>query len=188
MLAKPLLGLPYTFPLLNSHSLVLLLGLFSFYLGLPWPISSIWASSMRITSLDILDPFHYYIPMGFLPNLSGFPGLVTIPFTNSFLWASSTHFLACFPFLMIPLGFLFLLWASLDPFAFFVSLLLLYRPMDHYSFRLGLMVFSYLDNPSSFTIFKSLGFFLLLGLFAKVGINIDLLSFGCWVLRFVYFS
>ena len=64
-LVRPPLGLPYTFPLLSSHCPVLPLGLFLYYLGLSWPISSLWASSACFTFLGILDPFHYYIPIGF---------------------------------------------------------------------------------------------------------------------------
>ena len=46
-------------------------------------------------------------------------------------------------------------------------------PMDHYSYHLGLIVLSYFANSSSFTLFLLLGFFLLLGLLAKVCINIQ---------------
>ena len=53
------------FPLLSSHCLVLLLGLFSYYLRLPWPILSLRASLACFIPLGIIGPFHSYIPMGF---------------------------------------------------------------------------------------------------------------------------
>ena len=43
--------------LLSSCSPVLLLGLFSYYFGLPWPILFLWASSACFIILGILNPF-----------------------------------------------------------------------------------------------------------------------------------
>ena len=134
MLTGPPLGLSYTFPLLNSHCPVLLLGSFSYYFGLLWPISSIWG---------FLGPLHFFghpwpIPLlhsyGLPLNLSGFPDPITIPFTNSLPWAPSTHF--CLLSISydthgLPLGL----------FALFVAFLPFYRPVNHYSCYSGLMVF-----------------------------------------------
>ena len=48
---------------------------------------------------------------------------------------------ACFPFLIMPMGYYFFLRALLGLLAFFEALLLFYRHMDHHSCHLGLMVF-----------------------------------------------
>ena len=140
VLTRPPLGLSYTFPLLSSRCPVLVLGLFSYYFGLPWPISSIWS---------FLGPLHFFghpwpIPLlhshGFLLNLSSFPGPITTSFTNSFPWAHLAHF--CLLSISydthgLPLG----------SFALFVAFLLFYRPVDHYSCHSGLMVFLFFPCP-----------------------------------------
>ena len=86
--------------------------------------------------LGILGPLHFLghpwsIPLlhshGLLLNLFGFPGPITIPFTNSFLWASSAHFcLLSIPYDNHGLTTFFfgLPWAhllSLEPFYYFIG-------------------------------------------------------------------
>ena len=92
MLVGPPLGLPYTFSFTQfilpsaSAGLILILS---------------WASLGHFIPLGILDPLHslgHPQPIPFLHshelllNISGFPSPITIPFIDSFLWASSTHF------------------------------------------------------------------------------------------------
>jgi len=73
---------------------------------------------------------------------------------------------------MILMGLLLPSLGSLGPICFLWGIFLLfYRPVDYYSYNSCLMVFSYFVNSSSLTPSILLDFFLLLGLFAKVGIN-----------------
>ena len=57
MLPGPPLDLPCTFLLLSSCSPVLLLGLFSYNFGLPWPVLFLWAFSARFIPLGIFGSF-----------------------------------------------------------------------------------------------------------------------------------
>ena len=95
VLARPLLGLPYTFLLLNSCRPVLPLGLFSRCLGFLRPFYS----------FGHLRPILILHSHGFLLSLLGFPNpnyhilyfwdLLAFPptlFNSSFLWAPSVHF------------------------------------------------------------------------------------------------
>ena len=121
MLTGPPLGLSYTFPLLNSHCPVLLLGSFSYYFGLLWPISSIWG---------FLSPLHFFghpwlIPLlhsyGLPLNLSGFPTQLPYHLLIPYLRLLRPIF-AWLPFLMIPMGFLWAYLLYLWPFYHFIGL------------------------------------------------------------------
>ena len=153
-----------------------------------------WPSLAHFITLGILDPlypFGHPWPILFLHSHKlllhhlGFPDLITTPFAFKACWPLYQphlliHFFrflrpifACFPFLIIPMGLLLPSLGSLRPVCFLWDLffILFYRHADHYFCHLGLMVFSYFANSSSFTPSILLSFFLLLGLFTKVGIN-----------------
>ena len=74
VLARPLLGLLYTFLLLSSSGPILSLGLYSRYFGLPWPISSLWG---------FLGPFYsfrHHGPFNFLGHLGPFQSFILMGF------------------------------------------------------------------------------------------------------------
>ena len=124
------LGLLYAFLLLNSSSPVLSLGLYSCFFGLPWPISSLLSSLAHFILLGIPDLFHFLghpwpIPIlhshGLLLSILSFPspsyhiiyfrGLQAFPPTPIYLIPSFGFLqpiLACFPFLIMPMGLLLL--------------------------------------------------------------------------------
>ena len=162
VIARPLLGLLYTFLLLSSSGPILSLACTHAILG-------------------FLDPFHpfgaflaHFIPLGIMARLisSG----ISAHSNPSFSWVFAKSFglhrpklpyllllgfidfstnpiylvpsfglfrpiFACFPFLIMPMGYYFFLRALLGLLAFFEALLLFYRHMDHHSCHLGLMVF-----------------------------------------------
>ena len=129
--------------------------------GLPWPISSFWASSAHFLSSGILDPFPFLghpwpilFPWAFAksfglprsklpyPLLLGFMGFPSTPYSlNLLLWASLAHS----RLLSISYnahGFITsFLWAPLGLLAFFEAHLLFSKPMIHYFCHSGLMVF-----------------------------------------------
>ena len=147
------MGLPYTFLLVSSCGSVLLLCLFSYY------SEASLAYFIPLGILNLLNSFghHWRIPIlhshGLLLNLSGFPNLITIPFTFGVYWPFyQPHLLilsfgllqpifSCLPFLIISMGLLLLSLGSLGLACFLWGILLFYKPMDHYSCHLGLMVF-----------------------------------------------
>ena len=90
------------------------------HLGLPWPILFLWASLARFIPLGILGLFHFYIPMGFLLNFSGFPNLITISFTLGVCWCLHQ------PSLLIP--FLRHLWPIFTCFSLLTILMGLLLP------------------------------------------------------------
>ena len=161
-------GLPLSLPCIISslslHYPVFLLGQFPHHLGLFRPILFLWSSLAHF----ILSCFLH--SHGLLLNFSDFPG--PTPFTNSFFWAPSAHLcLLSTPYYSHGLTTSFF-GASLSPFAFFGVLLLFCGPMYHYSNHSGLIVFFfYFANSSSLLPPILLGFFSLLGLLVKVGIN-----------------
>ena len=137
VLAGPLLGLLYAFPLLNSSNPTLSLSFYSCYFGLPWPISSLlgffcpiysfrhprpipipWASPAHSNS-----SFHGFllIILGFSgPNyhILHFRGLWAFPPTLSYLVPSFgliQPILACFPFLIMPMSLPLLSPGSFGP-------------------------------------------------------------------------
>ena len=131
VLAGPLLGLLYAFLLLNSSSPALSLGLFSCCFGLPWPISLLLGSlgpfySFGASPAHSNPPFPWVFAKSFgllrpkLPYLllSGFIDFSTNPyFLNSFL-GLLRPILACFPFLIMPMGLLLLSSGSFRPVCF----------------------------------------------------------------------
>ena len=93
-------------------------------------------------------------------------------FTNSFLWASPTHFLLSFHLLQFPWAYYFIPWASSTHLLSPWPLVIFCGPVDHYSCHSSLMVFILLFSFSIF--FILLGFFCHWTLLSKVSINIQL--------------
>ena len=151
-------------PLVNSHTILDFLSPFHF----------LWAS---LTYSILIFPWAFAMSSGLpWPNyhilyFQGLLAFVPTPFTNSFLWAPLTHFCLLsisYNSHWLTTSFSRLPWArllSLGPFYYFM-------PVNHYSCHSDLMVFfSHFANSSSLFPSILLGFFLLLGLLAKVGIN-----------------
>ena len=151
VLVGPLLGLLYSFLLLNSSSPVLSLGLYLCYFGLPWPISSLsssfgpffffghpqpisfpWASLAHSNSSFSWAFAKYFgLPRPKLPYplLLGLLGFSTNPYLfNSFIWIPSAH--SCLlsishnahGFTTSLFGFLWIHLLSLRPFCYFIGL------------------------------------------------------------------
>lgn len=130
------------FSFISSCCPRLLLGLFSYYFRLPYPILSLQGFLGPLNFFGHPWPISLLHSHRLLLNLSGFPGPITITFTNSFPWAPSAHFCLLSIFydthgLLTPSS-----GRTWSPFAFFLVFLLFYRPMDHYSYHSSLMVFS----------------------------------------------
>ena len=162
----------------------------------PQPASFLWASSGHLTLTfpwDFAKSFGLPHPNYHILYFWGLLAFASFLFTNFSLWAPPTHICLLSTYCDshgLSTSFSGLPWAyllSLGPFFLFHWL------MDHYSCHLGLMVLSYFANSSSFTPFILLGFFLLLGLLAKMGINNQPLehmkcSYGSYVNKKKVFS
>ena len=130
----------------------------SIFVGLILILS--WASLAYFIPLGFLGPpysFGHHWPIlffhshGLWLHLSGFPSPITISFTFGVCWPlHQPHLLipffgllwpifACFPFLLISMGLLLPSLGSLGPVYFLWGIF--YRPVDHYSCHLDLMVF-----------------------------------------------
>ena len=127
-------------------------------------LAHLWASLTHFSLLSILGSFHSYILMGFCKIFRASPAQLPYPLLFHLL----IHFFgllrpifACFPFLIIFMGLLLPSLGSLGLVCFLLgSFLLFYKPVDHYSCHLGLMVFSYFTNSSFFTLCYIVGLFI----------------------------
>ena len=170
VLARLLLDLLYTFPLLNSYpnitiELVFILFWASLTISiaswLPWPILSFWAFSAHFLSFGSLSLFPFLghprpilLPWAFAksfglprlklpyPLLLGFINFPSTPYSlNSLHQAFLAHScLLSFSYNAHVFTTSFL-WTPLGPLAFFEAHLLFSRPMIHYSCHSGIMVF-----------------------------------------------
>ena len=125
--------------LLNSCNPVLLLGLFSYYFWLPWPVLFLWASlahSNPSFPWTFAKSFGLPRPNYYILYFRGLLAFLPTPFTNSFLWP----IFACIPFFIILMGLLLLSLGSLRLTCFLWGLLTI-LPMNHYSCHSGLMIF-----------------------------------------------
>ena len=161
------MGLLYIFLLVSSSSLVLSLGLYSRCFRLSWPISLLWG---------FLGPFYGFYRLCHQPHLLSF-----------FFWVHSVHFclLSISPNAHgFTTSFFRFLWASLlslRPFCYFTGLWTIIHAIR------GQWFFSQLANSSSLFPPILLGFFLILGLLAKMGINNhQLQSFSYQFLKFSF--
>ena len=130
VLARPPLGLLYTFLLLNSSSPVLSLSLYSRCFGLPWPISLLWGFLGPFYSFGHPWPisfpwaspahsnlsfpwafakfFRFPQPKLSYPLLLGFIGFPTNPICLVSSFGLFWPIFAYFPFLIMPMGLLLL--------------------------------------------------------------------------------
>ena len=159
---------------------------------IPIPSWAFLAHFIPLGILDLLYSFGHPWPILFLHShrrllcLFGFPGPIIISFTFEVCWSLyQSHLLipffrllrpifACFPFLIIPIGLQLPSLGSLGPVCFLWSLSTilqahgsLFLPFEFNGFLLTLLILL----PYSLFLSILLGFFLLLGLLAKVGIN-----------------
>ena len=152
---------------------------------------SSWASSAHSIPLGILGSSHSFLLLTFLWAFTKPFGLPRPNYHILYFWvywpSNQSPLLipffgllrpifAYFQLLMILMGLL-LHSLALGPFAFFGALLLFCRPVDHYSCHSSLMVFffPYFANSSFFTFFHIVGLLLLLGPFAKMVVNKDVI-------------
>ena len=113
-------------------------------------------------SLGILGLFHHSLtlslPWAFAKSFGlPWPNYYILAFSNSFLWASLTHFLLSFHFLQFSWVYYFILLGFLDSFAFSQATYYFSGPIDHYFCHSGPIVFILLFFFSIF--FILLGFF-----------------------------
>ena len=159
---------------------------------IPIPSWAFLAHFIPLGILDLLYSFGHPWPILFLHShrrllcLFAFPGPIIISFTFEVCWSLyQSHLLipffrllrpifACFPFLIIPIGLQLPSLGSLGPVCFLWSLFTilqahgsLFLPFEFNGFLLALLILL----PYSLFLSILLGFFLLLGLLAKVGIN-----------------
>ena len=131
MLAWHLLGLLYAFPLLNSSGPVLSSGSIHAILGFLGLFHCFQASLAHFLSLGILGPFQFFILIGLCWVFWAFPTQITISFTfgvYGFSHQNLTHLihyfrplwpiLACFLFLIMPMGLLLFSLSSFRPACF----------------------------------------------------------------------